>query len=37
LTYYHANRAEIEAFMAAEEELAKRLEQQHYQVAGAQA
>ena len=34
LTYYHANRAEIEAAIAAEEETAKQLEQQHYQVAG---
>lgn len=37
LTYYHANRDEIEAAIVAEEETARRLEQQHYQVAGDQA
>ncbi|MFN8457401.1 MAG: DUF433 domain-containing protein [Anaerolineae bacterium] len=36
LTYYHANRHEIEATLAAEEEEAKRLEQQHHQVASSQ-
>jgi uncharacterized protein (DUF433 family) len=36
LTYYHANRAEIEAALVAEEETAKRIEKQHYQAAGDQ-
>jgi uncharacterized protein (DUF433 family) len=30
LTYYHANRDEIETALTAEEETAKQLEQQHY-------
>jgi uncharacterized protein (DUF433 family) len=30
LAYYHANREEIEADMAAEEEKAERLEREHY-------
>jgi uncharacterized protein (DUF433 family) len=34
LTYYHANRAEIEAALTAEEEIAQQLERQHYQNAG---
>jgi uncharacterized protein (DUF433 family) len=37
LTYYHANRDEIETLLAAEDEAAKRLEEQHYQMAGDQA
>lgn len=36
LTYYHANRDEIEAALTAEEEAARQLEQQHNQAAGAQ-
>jgi hypothetical protein len=31
LTYYHANRDEIEAIIAAEEKLAAELERQHTQ------
>jgi hypothetical protein len=31
LTYYHANREEIEADLAAEEREAARLEREHYQ------
>lgn len=37
LTYYHANRDEIEAAIATEEEAARQLEQQHDQAAGEQA
>ena len=33
LTFYHANRDEIETSLAVEEEAIKQLEQQHYQVA----
>ena len=36
LAYYHANRDEIEAAIAAAEETADRLERQHYQGAGGQ-
>jgi len=36
LGHYHANRDEIEAAIAAEEEIADRLERQHYQGAGGQ-
>jgi uncharacterized protein (DUF433 family) len=32
LTYYHANQAEIEADLAAEDSEIERLEQEHYQV-----
>ena len=35
LAYYHANQDEIEADIAAEEAEADRLEQEHYQTAGA--
>jgi hypothetical protein len=35
LAYYHANQDEIEADIAAEEAEADRLEQEHYQDAGA--
>jgi len=35
LAYYHANRGEIEADLAAEESELEKLEQQHYQAAGA--
>jgi uncharacterized protein (DUF433 family) len=34
LTYYHANRAEIEAALVAEEAIAQQVERQHYQNAG---
>jgi uncharacterized protein (DUF433 family) len=36
LAYYHANRDEIEAAIAAEEETTERLERQHYEGAGGQ-
>ncbi|MGB9300172.1 MAG: DUF433 domain-containing protein [Anaerolineae bacterium] len=36
LAFYHANRDEIEAAIAAEEETADRLERKHYQGAGGQ-
>lgn len=36
LAFYHANRVEIEAAIAAEEETADRLERKHYQGAGGQ-
>lgn len=36
LTYYHANRDEIEVALAAEEEAADQLEHEHYQAAGDQ-
>ncbi len=36
LTYYHANRNKIEAALATEQEVAQKLEQQHYQVVGDQ-
>jgi len=35
LAYYHANRGEIEADLAAEEAEVEKLEQQYYQAAGA--
>jgi uncharacterized protein (DUF433 family) len=36
LAYYHANRDEIEAAIATEEETADKFERQHYQGAGGQ-